>query len=799
MPTKTDAYKGIKDTQGFPSHLIPNSEKGEVWIRSYAKAAYKQAGVSCTNIFFFNSVKYFLLQDYAMGNQPIDPYKPQMGVTEDSAGAPIPINFKPLAVLTLLRQNALNKLNKVGYNINVRPLDPIAEAEKSAWYATQKSRLELKAALEKQSPQLAQLPALKSKTGDAEDNEELEIMNTYTYRSIRASKMKKVLRYVNQINDMERTRQEWKKDWFDFGVAVAKDDIDSNGAVRFRRVNPIQFICSPCQKRDFTDAYYMGEIMSYTIGDLKQMAGSQFSEAEFKDISRHTASENLAMGGVMNSPITSVSYPYDNKRTQVMDFEFSTSWYLDETQQRESQSEEKLFADSTHQEEKTSSDASPYERPSIQVWMKCKWIVGTDYLFDYGLVDNIKRPKKSLSNARASYHAFAIDLYNMQASSRVDRATAVEDAICLAWYKLQNEMARTIPNGWAIDRSKLIFKILGGGAKGGDNAEEVIKDINEFVQSGIFQYDGIMANGQAMEGIPIQALKAGISPDVVVYYNIIQMHIKTLRAIMGVSDVDTGASKPDRTTNEGVHLMFEASDNNLNDIIQAEKYMIETLSEDLIIRVQDVLKVRKIEGYVNALGKTTSEFISADESLSYDLFGIEISDKPDDNKRLQFETMVNDAYGKQELDAADIPVLNSIEDLDEAQKLFAYRKRKYMATQKQLKEEEMQRSLQIMQQTETIKAQAKIAVQTATMKAETERNVAVENIRAQMQREKLQVEMQMLQMKLNVDFKKKGMDVQGKQTVQSMKHHHELNSQLLDIASQGGDGSEPQGQPAPEG
>jgi hypothetical protein len=85
------------------------------------------------------------------------------------------------------------------------------------------------------------------------------------------------------------------------------------------------------------------------------------------------------------------------------------------------------------------------------------------------------------------------------------------------------------------------------------------------------------------------------------------------------------------------------------------------------------------------------------------------------------------------------------------------------------------------------------------MKAETERNVAVENIRAQMQREKLQVEMQMLQMKLNVDFKKKGMDVQGKQTVQSMKHHHELNSQLLDIASQGGDGSEPQGQPAPEG
>jgi hypothetical protein len=83
-----------------------------------------------------------------MANQDINKYKPWAGVDELTNETGMNVDWTPLGFFNRMRRQALNDLNKVGYNIKVNPLDPIAEQEKSEWYAKMMAKIELREAME---------------------------------------------------------------------------------------------------------------------------------------------------------------------------------------------------------------------------------------------------------------------------------------------------------------------------------------------------------------------------------------------------------------------------------------------------------------------------------------------------------------------------------------------------------------------------------------------------------------------------------------------------------------------------
>lgn len=767
-------WTGKKDYAGFPSHSVENEEKGERWIRAFVKNIWNYTESNCPNIFYFNRAKYYTTQSYAQGNQPISFYQTQMGISPTDKDTYVNISWDVLPVLTTFRNSAINKINKVGYNMSVFPLDPIAASEQSEWYARQKARLTLKAFLEQADPNMnLLLDQINSTIKEPVDEEELDLINTFAYRNIRSEKMKKLVSLVLQTNDIGNIYRQWDKDNIDFGVCVGKTDIDSNGNVIIRRCNPEYCISSPVQNRDFSDMYYFGEVVPVTIQSLRQMAQGAFNEAQYEDIAKRASGLRTNGLSTPNVPDLMNRYPYDNALIQVLDVEFSTSWYL-------GKKPEEGMLDNLSEPEHAKDNRSDekYTRKQIQVWMRCKWVIGTDYIFDYGLKTNMLRPEKSLGNARSSFRVFSFDFYNMQAISRVERCIAVEDAICLTWYKFQNELARTIPNGWAIDESALENIIAGGGQGGAENTKKDIVD--EFVQNGVFRWRSATVRGERAGKLPIEALKNGLSPDVVVYYNLLNMHIKTMRLLLGVNDVASGEGGADRTNKEGIEMMYEASDVVLNDVIYARKVILENICKDVILRVQDVLKVKPIEGYVQSLGKNTVDFVRADKTLSREMFGIKITDEPNTEKKMKLEALLNDAFAKQEIDAADIMLIDSMDDLSQASLLLAYKQKIYQKRLKVEKMQDLQMGLSNLEKEEQIKAQAKLAVINGEYEAKAKYDQATAAIQKQLQDEKYQYELKLKAMQSDASIDKQKIHEQGSIQVQEVKNEGMLLGKHLD-------------------
>ena len=87
--------------------------------------------------------------------------------------------------------------------------------------------------------------------GDPTDIEELEIFSEYTYKHRMSIEMEDAIKLVFYQNQLSETRKQVIDDLFDYGVAGYKDWIDSNGAVRVRRVNPENLIVGYSDKKNF--------------------------------------------------------------------------------------------------------------------------------------------------------------------------------------------------------------------------------------------------------------------------------------------------------------------------------------------------------------------------------------------------------------------------------------------------------------------------------------------------------------------------------------------------------------------
>lgn len=106
---------------------------------------------------------------------------------------------------------------------------------------------------------------------------------------------------------------------FDFGVAGYKEFIDSNGSVKVEVVDPANMIVSHCNKRDFSDKVHVGEVKDMSIADLKQLAGDQFSEDQYRRIA-----EQYSGGGHKRNYPTNRQYRKANndQKIKVLDLEF---------------------------------------------------------------------------------------------------------------------------------------------------------------------------------------------------------------------------------------------------------------------------------------------------------------------------------------------------------------------------------------------------------------------------------------------------------------------------------------------
>jgi hypothetical protein len=206
---------------------------------------------------------------------------------------------------------------------------------------------------------------------------------------------------------------------------------------------------------------------------------------------------------------------------------------------------------------------------------------------------------------------------------------------------------------------------------------------------------------------PIEELENGLGRDAMSYWQLIQNHIQMLRDITGMNEMTDGSTPDPRTLTTVAKLAYEGTNNALYSIVQGDKFLLEDLANDIILRLQDVAETGEVKGYIRALGSNTMKFFKMSSNVALYEFGIFLEDRPTDDQRAMLMQQVQAGQAGGLLDIEDAIIIQNTDNLKVAQQLLAFKikKRREQEEEKAMRQQQM--NAQVQQESAMVAEQAK--------------------------------------------------------------------------------------------
>lgn len=686
----------------YPRDDINPKDKDLAWGMQYLKASWFDWSFTIPRTVFYNSAdKYEELRLYACGKQPVNLYKKLMGVDEQTNLTYLNLDWTPRPFIIQKRDVAISKVLQQGHSIVCTPIDPTAKAELDKYYAETKAKIAMRQMLQQSNPELAQHPMLQSNPGEPEDFEEMQMRIDFGEQFNRAKDAEEAVQLGFYENDIEFMERKWVEDLFDCGVAGYREWLGDDNKPKARPINPEAVVTNYCRLLNFKDLKHAGEVTDVLVIDLAVKKGTDgkeiFSADQIRDL------ETTVAGRWSNPSMVGRSTNYwkgfDKFKVKVLDMEFYS--YNDYN-----------FEAGEDKRGNVRFSAAPYEKrdkskkfinKKIKVVYCCKWIIGTDYAYDFHLKEDMKRvvdPKKK-ADTTLSFKFTAINFYEMRATGFMERLRPIIDDYQLTIYKIQNLKNRIVPNGWWIDLDALENVALN---KGGANMTP-LELLQMFFETGVLagRSQGVM--GDNVNYKPVIPLQNSIATELQALYNDLQISMNQMQSMIGLNDA-TDASTPSPKLLNGVATMMDQGTNNsLWPLMQAKKYLKEQLANDMLIRMQQGLRKGKIDGYAPALNTNTFKFMQVSDAISLRDYGIMLEEKPtDDQKQLLYQQMQFDVQNGI-LDTSDALYIMNVYNLKQAQMILAYRAKRNKQAMEQAKQSATAQTIQGQQQSAQQSAQ----------------------------------------------------------------------------------------------
>ena len=389
---------------------------------------------------------------------------------------------------------------------------------------------------------------------------------------------------------------------------------------------------------------------------------------------------------------------------------------------------------------------------TIDVWYDGVMVMGTNIVLKWELAKNMVRPKSSSQHAIPNYVAVAPRMYKGVIESLVRRMIPYADLIQMTHLKLQQVIARTVPDGVYIDADGLNEVDLGTGAA--YNPEDALRLY--------FQTGSVIGRSYTQEGdynqgkVPIQQLtsNSGASKAQMLIGNL-NHYLDMIRAVTGLNEARDGTiANSDALV--GVQKLASLSSNTATrHILDGSLYIYRTLAEALTYRVADILEYSDFkEDFINKIGKYNVSILGEISDLYIYDFGVFIELSPDEEQKAMLEQNIQMALSKGDINLEDAIDIREIKNLKLANQLLKVkRKAKEESDQKR----EMQKQAMISQQqlqSQQMKAQmeaqkiqlendAKMKYRQADIAFEIERQRAEAQLKAQLMEKEFQYSMQL--------------------------------------------------------
>jgi len=388
----------------------------------------------------------------------------------------------------------------------------------------------------------------------------------------------------------------------------------------------------------------------------------------------------------------------------------------------------------------------------IDVWYDGVMVMGTNIILKWELAKNMVRPKSASQHALPNYVAIAPRMYKGVIESLVRRMIPFADLIQITHLKLQQVIARTVPDGVYIDADGLNEVDLGTGAA--YNPEDALR---LYFQTGSVIGRSYTQDGEYNQGkVPIQQLtsNSGASKTQMLIGNL-NHYLDMIRAVTGLNE-SRDASTPSPDSLVGVQKLAALNSNTATrHILDGSLYIYRSLAEALTYRVADVLEYADFkEEFVNQIGKYNTRILQEISDLYIYDFGVFIAVSPDEEQKALLEQNIQMALSKQDINLEDAIDIREIKNIKLGNQLLKVKRKSKeerdqknaMAKQAMISKQQLE-SQQIAAQLAISKinaeAQAKMQYRQADISFEIERQKAEAQLKSQLMQQEFQYNLQL--------------------------------------------------------
>lgn len=747
-------YNYVSSNVNFPDPLANHARKvTKDYGLQYAKGVYSQwGGVNTTGSLYNVRWKEFQInRDYANGTQDVNIYKQILTSLDpnNGDGALLSIDWSPVPIIPKFVKIVVNKILGASPFPNVEAIDPLSQTEKD------RERAKIKAAI-KNKEMFAEAKALGLQTAVDPDTlpettEEAEIFFETGIKTQAEIAAQIATRLTLNWNDFdEKIYRRNVEDLVTVGMAVVKRNNDPNYGIKEDYVDPAYFIHSITDDPNLSDCTYMGHIRNISIQELKRMAGNQFTEDQYKQMAQSVANTfgnnpDRLSESYYDSALGVYQYGYDQYTIAMMEFEFLS---VDDIvfEKKESRFGNVGFYYKGYEYKAPSQ--SVYDREPVYMQNATiyggKYIVGTDYLFDYGLKKNIPKNIHDLSRARFSYSAVAVNLRRMIPKSLVSSVITFADQLQITHLKMQQSIAKAKPDGLIVDIEGLENVQLG---RGGELQPLEIQDIYE--QTGVFYYRSKNPDG-SFQNPPIRPLDNSIRNinELIGIYN---HNLRMIRDATGINEVMDGTSPKGEQLVGVREQAIQASNNALYDITNASMVLFRKVCED-IVKCLQILPPQSVvfKAYENAVGIENMKVLSSFKDLPMYNFGVRVVTEMNDRDRAYLEANIQAALSIGEINLEDAIAIRQLRDVDQAERLLVVRRKKRIREKQEQAAQNSQMQAQMNIQTTQASSQGKIAELGAESQVELAKIEADKNAKMQLLDREYALKMELERLKLGM-------------------------------------------------
>ncbi len=702
---------------GFPSQFVSDAEKAtdEFGLQIGQAIQYEWFRKDSNGCRYYSQWRDFnRLRLYARGEQSIAKYKNELSVDGDLSY--LNLDWTPVPIIPKFVDIVVNGMSDRLFKVKAYAEDALSQENRSQYQEMIQGQMVAKEPLLTLQKNTGFNPFTMNPDDLPSSDEELSLYMNLNYKPAIEIAEEQAIDTMFSENHYDDIRKRLDYDMMVTGMSVAKHEFLQGSGVKVSYVDPANLVYSYTEDPHFKDCFYWGEIKTVPIAELLKIDPTLTNE-DLDKISKYSQSWydyfNTAQfyeNDIFYRDTCTLMY-FNYKTTKKMVYKKKV---------KENGNMSMIEKDDGFNPPDEMMDEGNFEKveKTIDVWYDGVMVMGTNIILKWELAKNMVRPKSASQHAIPNYVAVAPRMYKGVIESLVRRMIPYADLIQMTHLKLQQVIARTVPDGVYIDADGLNEVDLGTGAA--YNPEDALRLY--------FQTGSVIGRSYTQEGdynqgkVPIQQLtsNSGASKTQMLIGNL-NHYLDMIRAVTGLNEARDG-TMANSDALVGVQKLAALSSNTATrHILDGSLYIYRTLAEALTYRVADILEYSDFkDDFINKIGKYNVSILAEISDLYIYDFGVFIELSPDEEQKAILEQNIQMALSKQDINLEDAIDIREIRNLKIANQLLKVKRR---AKEEADQQREMQKQQAVSQQ--QMQSQ-QMAAQVAMQKIELENQAKIQ-------------------------------------------------------------------------